>query len=476
MKDTLFFNPKKALAVAKEQNQIETIPGHPVKSLQICYYIGEKLKDENITKNCIHIELENLYNYFVTTKNRFPTHFDLESTEFNAEEATYLTQKIISVLDAAKEERKNLINIYIKNILEQEPNFNDEKIRVFIPTIREATVIKHVSQNLSEAFLEKEVEVFFYLPDELGDQNLLPKLHYLYEFNPHIIITIDFIENKIINDKCFYFCWMQDPMAILTNNEVITKRERDFYFSVNDDYTNSLIKKGIPENKIFKQSFPTNPKIFYRDTSIKKENKIVFLGGNYNFDERFNIRKDFQEKIIKNIEKGELNFSVLEKYSLIYNIKIEDLYTWIIPAIVRRTVVKWLASLKDIQVEIYGTSDWLMFEETKPFYKGLLPYGEEMAKVYNSAKYGLVVHSQYMYQQRLCEISACDTIPVVYSSDLLQEEFNHYDNILSFSNKNEFISCINKKPLKESSQIAKDISYKKMVEKIIDLINKENNG
>lgn len=468
--DIYFIDAQTALLTALQNNEVETIPNHPVKALQLCYYAGEE-KLESTPKNCIHVPLENVYNYFVTTKNRFPKQIRFDNTSFTIEEKKELTKAITSVLEASIQERNNLINLYSNKIKDSIPNFNEKKLRIFIPTIRESTVLKHVARNIADAFEDIDHEVFYYHADELGDQNLLPKLYYLSEFNPHIYITIDFIENQFINEHVFNFCWFQDPMPILYNQEKINVRERDYFFYLFNEFKEGLLKKEVPKNKILLQNFATNLKIFFNDNNILKENKIVFLGSNYNTQKNFNLNKNIIELLNSEIDKGSLSYTIIKKYSKKFNISEKDLEVWIIPSLVRKKAVQWMCRLKNISIEVYGSDSWLEVPEVRPFYKGLLPYGKEMAKVYNSAKYAIAAHSQYKYQQRVIEMSACGTIPIIYNCDLITEKFYHDKNVLLFSTFEELKSSIGKIPQKDPIEISKDISYKNMAEKIISLVN-----
>lgn len=471
-KDTYFFNAQVALKIAKQNNKMETIKDHPVKALQICYYAGE-VSLQNAPKNCIHVPLENTYNYFVKTENRFPKHMNFDDTGFSKDEMNTINNAIGEVFKEALTERYNLTKLYIEQVKNNTPNFKEKKWRIFIPTIRESTVLKHVSKNITATFKELGFEVFYYISDELGEQNLLPKLYYLDKFNPHIIINLDFLENQYLNDSVYNFCWFQDPVAILYNEEEIKIRKRDFILSLFDEYKNALIKKGVNKDKIYEQPFCTNPLVFFKNKTIKKEEKIVFLGSDYNFEKTYNLSEECLRKLDFYIEENDLNINTLKEISAEFNINYKALEIHILPSLVRRKVVIWLCSLDNIKVEIFGTEEWLKTPEVKPFYKGLLPYGEEMAKVYNSAKYAIAAHSQYKYQQRVIEMSACGTIPIIYHCDLITENFYHMENVLLFSTSKELEKCINKEPKKDPIEISDDISYKHMARKIISIV-KEN--
>jgi len=472
--DTYFFNPQKALDIAQQQNRVDTSV-KVIDALQICYYSGEN-KLEDTPENCIHVPLEEVFNYFVTTKNRFPKAISFENTEFSMPEQAELNSAFAEILGAAKEERKKLIQLYAKEIKEKKLNFQKEKLRVFVPACRETTVMQYVAKNIAEAFEDLECEVFYHIQNELEDCNILSLFHNIHEFNPHIIVNINHIDNEHLNDKTFNFSWFQDPMPFLYDGKPLELRPRDYIFTLFEEYKDNLIEKGVNPNHIKHQSFATNPKLFFKDPSIKKENKIVFLGSDYNFEEGIDFDKNCIDDINRHIENNTLSEELIAKYSKEYDITYSHFKTFLIPSFVRRKVILWLCSLKDINIEIYGTDTWLKTPEVVPYYKGLLPYGEKMAEVYNSAKYAIAAHPLYRYQQRVVEMAACDCIPIIYNCPLVSDPFLHEDNILSFSTFEELKNCIDKEPKKTCMQIAEDISYKKMATYIINTVQEESKG
>ena len=475
--DTFFMDAETALIEAKKNNRVYI--GNPeIDGSQICYYAGDE-EIPNAPYNCINVPLENVYNYFVSTRNRFPSEVNFNNTEYNQEEKNEFSEYFNTVLELAIKERDRIASILITEINSTKPDFTEEKWRIFIPTCRETTVMQYVSKNIAEAFEKLGFEVHFFIQenDLQVCKDSLPLLFKLHQCKPHIYVSINNPNNVVINEDTFLFTWFQDPMPILYNEEKLLIRQRDYFFTLFDKYKNALTKKGISEKNIFHQSFATNPNLFYKDDTIQKEDKIVFLGSDYNFEKEMNF--DITEcinLINKAIDKNRLSKEFLQQLAIAYQIKLDSLEMYIIPSLVRRRVVIWLCSLKNIKVEVYGTDKWLHTPEVKPFYKGLLPYGKEMSKVYNSAKYALAVHPQYRYQQRVIEISACGTIPIVYNCDLVSEDFNHEDNVLSFSTKEDLINIIGKSTKKDPSQIAEDISYKKMCETIIDKVKQELKG
>ncbi len=473
--DTYFFNEKEALRTAKQQNRISTSI-KTITALQICYYTSNK-KLKNAPANCIFLELENVYNYLVTTKNRFPKAISFERSTIDIQEQADIKQAFCEIMDSALKERENLVYLYAQRIFETIPDFNKKPLRVFIPASRETTVMQYVAKNIAEAFEEIGCEVLYFIQDELGTCTCnLPMLIALDEFKPHLTVNINHLNNTYINENIFNFVWFQDDMSILYDNTPIEIRGRDYIFVLTNTFKELLFKKNIDENKITYQPFATNPKLFLKKTDIEREDKIVFLGSDYNFENDEEIDENLKNELYNHIDNNTLTFEKIKDISIKNNFDLEDFKTFIITSFVRRRVIVWLCSLENIKIEIYGTDTWLNNPEVIPYYKGLLPYGEEMAKVYNSAKYAIAAHPFYKYQQRLIEMSACGTIPIVYESPMLSEDFSHNENILSFSTKDELKKCIGQRPKKDPSQISEDISYKKMANKIIKTIKNDLEG
>ncbi|UTJ06376.1 DUF3880 domain-containing protein [Arcobacter roscoffensis] len=473
--DTYFFSAEKALEIAKKQNRVETSV-KMIDALQICYYASEKAI-EDAPFNCIHVPLESVFDYFSSTTNRFPQAISFEDTEFSMVEQAELNAAFGEILGAAQEERRKLSQVYVKEIKEKHLDFKDEKLRVFIPACRETTVMQYVSKNIAEAFEKLGYKVYYHIQNELEDCNILSLFHNIWKFNPHIVVNINHLDNEHLNENTFNFSWFQDPMPIMYDKKKeITMRPRDYFFTLFEEYKDLLIKKGIDANRIKHQPFATNPKIFFKNNSIKKENKIVFLGSDYNFEEGIDFDDSCINDINNHIENNTLSEELITKYAREYGFEQSYFKTFLISSFVRRKVILWLCSLKDINIEVYGTDKWLNTPEVAPFYKGLLPYGPKMAEVYNSAKYSIAAHPLYRYQQRVIEMSACDCIPVIYNCPLVSDIFSHEENILSFSTFDELKECIGKEPQKNCTQIAEDISYEKMALSIIDTVEQQIKG
>ncbi len=471
---TYFFDYKDAYKEARKQNKFTIF-----NNLQICYYNGEHKVSPY--PNLMGVPLGELCDYLSETPNR-----GISEIKFINSFSKLQQEEVLIYIDALQQiawQKKNDIGSeYRKALEEQKPDFS-EPLRILFITTRITTVLQYVAKNLADAFNDLGYSTFVSIEqnamqswggnDSHGNAEFAWHLKNIYEYNPHIIFNLDWINNTFLNEAVFNFVWFQDPMPILYDDKEIVLREKDYIFTLFDEFKEALIKKGVEATKIMPQQFATNPKIFFRDESIKKENKIVFLGSDYGFEKDLNISDEMKNKIYDDIENNRLNEEDVMQYAKDANMDENYFRTSIITSFVRRRVVIWMCMLEGINIEVYGTDAWLQNPEVVPYYKGLLPYGEEMAKVYNSATYALSVHPQYRYQQRVFEISACGTIPLIYNCSLIKEEFFHEDNILSFSTLDELKGLIGQIPKKDPKEISEDISFEKMAKKIINIV--ENN-
>ena len=276
------------------------------------------------------------------------------------------------------------------------------------------------------------------------------------------------MQNQFLNDNVFNFVWFQDLMPILTNEIDFNLRKRDFIFSLLEDFDKLLYKKGIPKEKLFRQPITTSERLYNNKYNVVRENKIVFIGDS--FQGQFENRKN-ESLIIKEIqEKLNLNQKInFDEIVSTFEIDINYLKLVLYPAVLRQEIVFWACKQKLVSVEIYGRG-WENINFADNFYKGILPYGEEIAKVYNSAKYSIVISPNSYYQQRLFEMSLCGTIPLIYDDYINNEEFRYKDNAFLFSTYEEMFSCLDKEPKENPELIGKKNTYEKFANKILKII------
>ena len=117
-------------------------------------------------------------------------------------------------------------------------------------------------------------------------------------------------------------------------------------------------------------------------------------------------------------------------------------YAW--HYVIRDMSARWLCELADelgMTVEVYGRG-WERDPLVSPFFKGTLPHGPAVAKVYNTALYSLVPHPFDLQSQRLTETAACGSIPIVYDCRYRAEKPHWDENCLWYRTKADLRACL----------------------------------
>ncbi len=474
--DSYFFNVLDAIEEAKKNNFVKL--GHPtIFGKQLCYYNADE-KMEDLPENCIFVPLENFYNFFYTTKYRLPTRVVVYNDDFSVGGSQILSNQLVKLLNLANTDRNKLIQLYFDENLNLNPDFNDEKLRIFIPSSRYTTVMQYISKGIYDVLKENdnyEVKMFLDETEFESMSDYLPLLVEYHNFNPHIVINI----NQVLpfcNENVFNFIWFQDPMAFIMDKEEYKKKKREHFFSLTSFFDKCFERKKIPYER---QNFAINEKIFKVNNEIKRENKIVFIGSSYNnIVKPYNLDQNMIEELKSQLEKGlSFNDNFIENILAKYYIDKDILIQKVIPYIVRDFSVIWLCESelsKKFEIEVYGWG-WENYPEVNNFFKGALTYGEDLVNVYSSAKYTLAPHADYIIQQRVLEAVACGCQPILYDCRE-KDTAPYYEDVLTYyKSKDEllesFVDCNNEK----FESFIKKFTYKKFAEKILNIVEKEKN-
>ena len=479
-KDTYFLNSEQALKTAKQNNKF--LINNRIESTQLCYYDG--LKIEDAPRNCINVPRKDIVTFFSTTKYRFPANlsFGLNMSQPQAVELTKLFQELIG---AAKTKHKENILAMQKKISTLELDFS-EKLRVFVPTCRETTVMRYLSQNIANAFKALGYDVLYYLQSDLESCSMLPALQAQYDFNPHVIIDINNFNCHFFNKDVFNFMWIQDEMPFITNDKPIHLKERDYILLYTKFFIDILLRKGATEDKIYIQDlFPVDENEFFLDKSIKREYKIIFVGSYYGKDRVSKYMTEHIDKeLIESIEMGKL--LTTERIIEIFknndiDVSNDHIYiNEIMQGYNRNTVVSWLSEIVDMDVSIYGY-DWELSNNQNIIdkYKGPVDK-KDLNELYNSSKYVLSVSGRVINTQRLGEIVFSGAIPVMYDSREITDEEETWDReCVYFKTKDELNNLLhnNIQPKEHrSDKILNFFSYKRFTDRIENIVNTHKNN
>jgi len=473
--DTYFFSGAQAHKIASEQNRYEND-----YMLQACYYDGEKIDSDLV--NLIHLPVDNMLEDLAKGIYRIPDKVSLDGLELSESIKMEIEANFNMSLIQVREYRKEYNKHYIKNLKYASLNF-DEPLRFYLIANSETQVMQYVSKSIAGVLKNAGYEVYYdlyYGIEDVGSTQNISK------FNPHVVINLNHMNNAHINNDCFNFVWFQDPMPILMDAREIMVRDRDYIFSYQTIYTNLLLKKHVPSTKIFKQEvLPVNPEEFFYDKSIKREDKIIFVGSFYDSHNK----EDFlDKKIAKQIKEfmsagNVLSYenldAIFEKNSVEITQSSRDVYfNEIQQSYARNLCVEWMCN-SDKKVDLYGYK-WELAKNNHimQHFRGIATKSE-LNLLYNSAKYVLAASGQLINTQRLGEIVHAGAIPVIYDSRDITDEVNTWDDeCLYFKTQEELHAILdnNLEPKKYRTKEMLDFfTYTNFLNTMFEQINKKLN-
>ena len=459
--DTYFFDAGQALRVAKEQNK----PSRYV--LQLCYYNGEKIDHEGL-ENLVHLPVENFVNGLALGVYRIPTKVDFSGLEVSKEVQGEILEGLKASIAQAKAMRDELNRHYFESLKNAKLDFS-QKLRFYIPASSNTRVMQHISKNIADTLVEMGYEVYFNLNVGVKDLNCLKEIK---EFNPHATININHINNVMLSEEVFNFVWIQDKFAI-EQFKKFPLRERDIVFHLIEHLNKPLQALDVASEY---QPFCINTNIYKPRKEIEKEKKIVFIGSSYknNFDtirheQKHQAAKDILQDYIQNgYIRMERRAEYLARYKYLSGDELGAVFNYVERDLLIKEIIKLDLEYK---FELYGY-EWELDEELKEYSKGILNYGENISKVYNSARYGLVIGG-YILQQRTLESAASGAIPLVFDSrqsgaDVESECFDK--SMTFFKTPADLVEMLKTAQNKDLECIVNEHSYRNFAEHMITKI------
>ncbi|CCQ09747.1 hypothetical protein PALB_5950 [Pseudoalteromonas luteoviolacea B = ATCC 29581] len=457
--DTYF----ESFADAKTQAQKLLFIDRTKSKRQLCFYDGP-LQDEQELTNLVNLPSSCITKFFEETDYRIPSnilHSNKSLIEHNLTQAKNVR---------LKQTERIVLDIKSQSVLLQETP------RIYFSVDYNGKVVENSYRLLESAFASNGWETYFDINDELTLMDDYRRAKSIAHFKPNVVFTINRVRNELINKDTFHFSWYMDPTLNLYDNSTYSIRTNDFYFYLIENFKDALLLKGIPPHKLEKQSFACDENSFFQQPNIERKNKIIFIGNDYfkvcDPTYLYSNNKKLISTITELFENNQLNKKSLEGIAceLLLDGQIkskEHLEMFIFPAVVRLHILRWLCEVSPIPVEIYGDG-WSDYADLKPHYRGILKSKEALRQVCNEAKYSLLAHPEYYYQQRLLESAACGSIPLIFLGTNNRELFSHAESSLIFSNKNELkeILALAKEPRLSPTLISKDLSYSLIVEKV----------
>ena len=476
-KDAYFLDGNLACQTAMEENRVfQTIA---VTGRQLCY--SAQPLPANAPENCVYVPFEEITTFFTTTRLRHPSLVVFHSGDAEQrDEGTRVAYRLHETRLYRHQLTKKLIDECLA--IDPFPLAESEPMRVFIPASRLTIVMQYASLAIATALRNQGCEVLYMLED--NDMEGLEYLHILdsyRNFKPHVVFWVNHLINSWQHPNVINISWWQDAMPEITSGHPLPWRKRDIILSTEQNIDNALRKVGAKQ--IIRQHFGFNEEIFQSWTPVEKRDKVVFVGSSYS-----RTLEELPESIVHEIEmikgycfdeiidiKKELD-KVLQFYGL-HNIKHLNLQHSILAYLVRDSFIEEFcasADKIDLEIEIYGLW-WEKNKIVKPFYKGSLVHGREIAKAYNQAKYAIAIHPSVLNSQRLAELSACGCIPLVFDTRETVEKPHWENECIFFKNTDEVLDAINRRLEKDPSPISEFYSYSRIVNNLMENIKEKMN-
>jgi len=465
--DAYFIVKDVAARVAEQRNRVKL--GHPtITGLQICYFDGPN--DPEDPPNLIGVRLEDSFEYFSKTRNRLPTTF----VGFQGAPRE-LSELFAQTIMTAARARQSLCASHLDRIrsFSHAPSAG-APFNIFMPTNRLTTVMQYASKGLATAFESLGHNVLLSMEaNEMEQLDPLIHLQSLSAFEPHVVVLINqstFVAEGL-PEQIFNIVWWQDAMPELLQGNKIKARDRDITFSALQQLDPLLENCGV--NEIARQGFCVDTSVFLNDERAARENKIVFVGHSYidHLIDSSDAASLALRDIASEFKKGRcLTPKLLKEIASNRGVSYEYTFWNILHYVVRDISVEWLCEISPIPVEVYGRH-WERNSTVRPFFKGELEHGEELARLYQTARYALVVHPFELNSQRLAEVAAAGAIPLVY--DCRHSSCQpHWDLELCFYKTKKDISNILRTQEGEAApNIGDYYSYRKFAERIIQCIS-----
>ena len=435
--DTFFLDSKTAEKYASELRTSDA--GY---QLQCCYYSGEKL--ESHLPNLFHLPLETLVPDLAEGRHRIPTAISYEGCGLSAEQMRESNELIGAAIKSAAPLRESLNSICGRQLLQAELDFS-EPLRFLLQGHVNTRVMRHVSENIGKALQGLGQVVYFRLQHGTEDNFYTRDI---LDFNPHVTININYL-NHIISEDVFNFVWIQDALPWITDQDIeVRLRSRDRVFHLTHYLGDLLLKKDIYSSY---QPFCIDHNTYKNRSEVSREDKIVVIGSSY-ISQWAGVRSAKKLELCKIVldhylQHGYLDLEGREILIAAYSeISSEDM-KYICDYVERDLLLKQILSLDlGVPIEIYGY-DWELDSDFMPHYKGVLAYGESISRMYNSAKYTLVLGG-YVLQQRTLEAAASGTIPLVLRATEAEDSSSVEkieDHLVFFNTPSELPALLGKK-------------------------------
>lgn len=449
---TLFLDQEQAVCAANRQDRLGFPRGSDFQNitrLRVCYYVGEPILDAPEHLVCVPSVRDACIAFFVSSRLPCPEVVGFDPRLEHERHMAYEMADNLRLVRKAKEREKHRL---VERSRQIGPEFiSGQPLRVFFAVSRTGAA-GVAARDLADAMREAGCEVFVSM--ESNDMESLEpfrnltshlRLQERIHFNPHIVVTLNGLAEGLHPDV-FNVYWVLDPTPELLAGKPLPWRERDLVYACSHEINFILHRSGAA---VVKRQWHTYDPYVFRDFGKQRKRKAVFVGvarsKNLNVDMRIGDAEKLIPYMAEMFESGEpmteLRLQELVKRS---GCTREQLNWGLWRSVVRDHSVRWLCELSRemaFDVDIYGRF-WEQYDWAQPFFRGELDHGPMLASVYNEATYALVAQPTALQSQRLLEIAACGTTPVVYDMRYWVEEPHWDEHCLWYRTKKDLAACL----------------------------------
>ncbi|MBF0161124.1 MAG: tetratricopeptide repeat protein [Magnetococcales bacterium] len=466
---TFFVNQERALHTAQKGHLIQE--SIQTQGLQICYTLGAPLPDS--PPNLVHVpeDPQQAVHFFCFSSLSLPVEIDFDPA---VESERLAGSRVAAFLNRVRQARIDETR-RLAQICRTTPPvfFPGQPLRVYLPASRHGDVLMHNARDLAQGFRKNGCETLYFVePDPMHTFDFSHWLRAQADFNPHIVLDINNAFNLASDlsfqshPDLFRVLWFEDPTPAILGGQPLPWRKRDLIYSISREFDGLLRRCGAPQ--VHRQGFCYDEEIF-QDFGKPRKRQIVLIASSHDFIfHHFAGIEPILAEMEAMFEAGEaMTEEALERFARGAACSRDETLNFLWGYVVRNGSARWLCTLSDeIEVAVYGHR-WASNSVVQPFYRGVVPHGPAVARIYNEARYALVPHPFDLQSQRLAEVSACGAIPVVYDCRYRAEQ-PHWDaHCLWYRTREELRACLTQHPPQSPHRICQGKSYTAFARRIL---------
>ncbi len=419
--DAIFLEPRLALETARCANRVQMTEA--VTGLQVCYYLSQEPLLESLP-NLVHVSPTSMLEFFATTHLRLPT-LIVMPTSFSTGLQQRLGSDILACLKAASERRESYYHYNVAAIRSRPPPPRQAgRLRVMGWGSRSTMVMQHATRGVLEALARLGHETLFLIePSDVEAMSGYQVSKSLLTFQPHLVISVNYLNNQALHPATANVVWWQDRMPALKESEpCLPWRDNDLVYSLDPERFRPLLTaKGLPPERQRGQHGCIDTTVFRPEGGPpRQERTMVFVGTSYRAHQSYDPSHPSQARFLATLDErlraGEvLTSPEIDLLGQEHGIADRVLRGALWNVLIRDEPVRWMCGLAEQgwNIEIYGPG-WDRDPIVRPFHRGMIAPGPDLASLYRRASHALSATPNLLSHQRLAEIAACGCSPVVY--------------------------------------------------------------